>query len=122
MLLSTEGVYSRDMGRGNSREGGGMCRIGSRRTDGRGFAPPPTALPTVPSTAASTPPLLYEAWGVAGAAGRVGGWRSNGWSNRVVKHLEGHVGGGCRKTWEGSQFPDVTQRCAARAEPAIHLR
>ena len=25
VLLSTEGVYSRDMGRGNSREGGGGC-------------------------------------------------------------------------------------------------
>jgi hypothetical protein len=33
LLLSTEGVYSRDMGRGNSREGGGAAlrRKGLRR-------------------------------------------------------------------------------------------
>ena len=29
-LLSTEGVYSRDMGRGNSREGGGVVSVVNR--------------------------------------------------------------------------------------------
>ena len=44
--MSTEGVYSRDMGRGNSREGGGrLTRTSLRRAEGRTLrAPPRTAL------------------------------------------------------------------------------
>ena len=49
--LSTEGVYSRDMGRGNSREGGGRsneCETASRFTPARRCRSP-YASPTVPA-------------------------------------------------------------------------
>jgi len=36
--LSTEGVYSRDMGRGKSREGGGLHHLPQRHVARRGVA------------------------------------------------------------------------------------